>query len=172
MLHKCVTMGMFSTPDLSFCLLGNNTYSNQILNIFYIILIWNFRMWTLRGNLRARLLKGQIPHALSTAEHIYGRDAAGAQTPEAVFGCPHNLNPLCRPWHRSTALEDVAPWSLLWTEGLGFLLPCSVLLVRAALSGSCTMENASTDLGAEPWNCCGRMRGGYKNIAIQAMKGG
>lgn len=88
------------------------------------------------------------------------------------FGCSHSLNPLCRPWHRNIALEDVAPWSLLWTEGLGFLLPCSVLLVRTALSGSCTMENASIDLGAEPWNCCGRMRGGYKNIAIHAMKGG
>lgn len=49
-------------------------------------------MITLRRNLKARLLTGQIPHAISkvsreiTAEHIHGRDAAGAQTPEAAFG--------------------------------------------------------------------------------------
>lgn len=132
----------------------------------------------LRMNLKAWFLKGQIPHATSkvsreiTAEHIYGRDAAGAQTLEAAFGLLCSLKSLCRPWHRSTALEDVASWSLPWTEGMGFLLPCSVLLVKTALSGSCTMENVSTDLGAEPWNCCAEWVEGIKTLQYTQWKVG
>lgn len=44
----------------------------------------------------------------STPEHIYDKDAAGAQTPEAAFGWSHSLKSLCRPWHKEHSTQGDA----------------------------------------------------------------
>lgn len=77
------------------------------------------------------------------------------------FGWFLNLKSLCR-----SLLKEHSTWGhhiLLTTvkggnQGIAFLPPCSVWLVKKALSGSCRRECVSTDPGTEIQNCCGRIK--------------
>lgn len=119
MLRRCVTSGMLSISDFSFCL-PDNAYSKQTFKCIHIIIRdsrgWQSKssLWTLKINPKARLLRGQIPHAISKAVYrtpythlstFMTRMLPGHKLPRLRLAGSRCLKSLCRPWHKEHSTQ-------------------------------------------------------------------